>query len=77
MNDRFLVCTKPFNLKHTILYTIIDMEKEIRGPENLIFGLGAETDQQCEQMLERLTKGESEVSQRRSIPLKIFTIHCP
>lgn len=29
MNERFLVCTKPFNLSHTVLYTVVDMEREM------------------------------------------------
>ena len=36
-NDRFVVCTKPFNLKHTVLYTIVDLKEKIRGTNNLIF----------------------------------------
>jgi hypothetical protein len=51
---RFAICTKPFNPKHTVLYTVIDFEENVRGTENLIFGLGAETRQQCEDMLDRL-----------------------
>lgn len=50
----FLVCTKPFNPAHTVLYTIVDLEENVRGTENLIFGAGAETREQCEEMLDRL-----------------------
>ncbi len=77
MDDRFLICTKPFNLRHTVLYCIVDTKEEIRGTENLVFGFGAETDEQCEEMLKRLQDGETEVSHRNRIPLRIFTIHCP
>ena len=70
-NERFAVCTKPFNLLHTVIYTIIDRERGIRGTENLIFGLGAETGEQCEEMIERLTSGETEVSRRNAIRLDI------
>jgi hypothetical protein len=62
---RFAICTKPFNLKRTVLYTVIDFEENVRGTENLIFGLGAETRQQCERMLNRLNghsdSGDSEL----------------
>jgi len=68
-NDRFMVCTKPFNLKHTVLYTIIDLCLNIRGTENLVFGLGAETKEQCVEMVLRLESGESEISRRNQIPL--------
>jgi IS1 family transposase len=70
-NVAFAVCTRPFNLKKTVWYTIIDWHNNIRGAENLIFGFGATTDDDCLEMLERLTMGDSEVSSRNSIPLKI------
>ena len=71
IGKRYAVCTKPFNLKNTVLYTIIDIEKKIRGTENLIFGFGAETDDQCREMLLRLESGETEISHRNWIPLII------
>lgn len=71
-DDRFLVCTKPFNPKRTVLYTIVDFENEIRGTENLIFGMGFETKTKCEEALARLQSGESEVSHRNRIPLRIM-----
>lgn len=75
-DDRFAVCTKPFNPRKTVLYTVIDLERDVRGTENLIFGMGAETKELCEEMLERLKSGESEVSYRNWCNLdieKIFT----
>lgn len=38
-NSRFAIMTKPFNAKKTYLYTISDLERGVRGPCNLIFGL--------------------------------------
>lgn len=38
---RFIVCTKPFNARKTVLYTAIDLARNVRGTENLIFGFGA------------------------------------
>ena len=64
-NVAFAICTKPFNARKTVLYTIVDWEQGIRGPENLVFGLGAETDEQLKDMLEGLSNGESEVSTSR------------
>ena len=61
--------------ERTVIYTIIDLVKNVRGPENLIFGLGAETRSQCEEMLTRLTqpfeKAITEVSYRHRLPLDI------
>lgn len=70
-NVAFAVCTKPMNAQKTKLYTVIDWNKQIRGTENLIFGMGAETKEQCDEMLERLTQGETEVSHRHQVPLNI------
>lgn len=70
-NDRFAICTKPFNPKKTVIYSIIDIKKQIRGTENLIFGFGAETKEQCEDILERLTTGESKISHRNWTKLNI------
>lgn len=78
---RYLVCTKPFNPARTVLYTIVDLEDKRRGPENLVFGIGAETREQCEEMLDRLEgagmdDGQwfTELSHRRSIPLVVQSV---
>lgn len=73
-NERFAICTKPFNLQKTVLYTICDWEKGIRGTENLVFCMGFETTEGCEEALERLTSGESEVSQRNYVELDIYSM---
>ncbi len=70
-NVAFVILTKPMNAKKTVLYTIIDWESGVRGTENLIFGMGAETDKECEEMLERLTNAESEISSRNHIDIDI------
>lgn len=74
-SERYTICTKPFNARKTVLYTIIDWKEQRRGPENLVFGMGAETDEQCLEMLVRLLDGRdgrSEVSYRRDAPLDRF-----
>lgn len=73
---RYLICTKPFNLQRTVLYCIVDFKEDVRGPENLIFGFGAETREQCEEMLKRLQRDTgvgflTEVSHRHRIPLAV------
>lgn len=37
-NERFLICTKPFNAQKTFLYTIVDLEDRRRGPDDKVFG---------------------------------------
>ncbi len=71
MNDRFAVCTKPFNPRKTVLYTVVDFRDRVHGPEALIFQRGAETDEQCHAMLERITSGETEISRRNRIELDL------
>ncbi len=70
-NRRWAVCTKPFNAQKTVLYTVIDFQKQIRGTENLVFGMGAETRELCEEMLKRLASGETAVSSRNFVKLDI------
>jgi hypothetical protein len=41
---RFAILTKPFNLRHTVLYSVIDFERGVRGRDNY-YGLGYETDE--------------------------------
>jgi len=36
-DDRYLICTKPFNPKKTVLYTIVDLERLVRGTNNMVF----------------------------------------
>lgn len=77
VGTRYAVCTKPMNAKQTVLYTVCDFEERVRGTENLIFGMGAETDEDCCEMLERLEgrakdhPTSTEVSHRNRIPLRI------
>lgn len=58
-------------------YTIIDRRENIMGRENLIFSIGAETDEQCEEMLQRLTSGETEISQRYRQPFEAEKYYIP
>lgn len=70
-DDRFIICTKPFNPQHTVLYTIIDLQNKWRGPDNMVFCSGYESDEDCTERLTELQSGEIEVSRRRGIPLDI------
>ena len=73
-DERFAICTKPFNLKQTVLYTIIDPERQVRGTENLIFCMGFETTNDCQEALGRLQSGESEVSYRNWCHLDVVRV---
>lgn len=73
-NSRYLICTKPFNLKHTVLYTIVDLDKNIRSTNNLVFNIYDYTNQNdIDQCLKDLTD-ENHVcglSRRNKIDLDI------
>lgn len=68
---RFAVLNKPFNPKKTVIYTVVDLQEGVRGTENLVFGMGAETPEQCAEMLARLESGQTEVSHRNRVNLEI------
>ena len=70
-DDRYIICTKPYNPKHTVIYFIIDLERKVRGTDNMIFCFGYETREQCEANLELLQKGTMSVTYRNVVPLDI------
>jgi len=73
-NERYVICTKPLNCLKTVLYTIIDFKENIRGAEDLVLCMGFETKEGCQEALERLITGVSEVSYRNRIPLSIESL---
>ena len=70
-DDRYIICTKPFNPKHTVIYFIIDLIRKVRGTDNMIFCNGYETQEQCGDNLKRLQDGLIEVSYRNVVPLDV------
>ena len=70
-DERFIICTKPFNAQHTVIYFIVDLVEKRRGPDNMIFCSGYETDEDCKERLRELQNAEIEVSYRRGIALDI------
>lgn len=48
---RFAILTKPFNLKRTVLYSVIDFKRGVRGRDDH-YGLGYETDELVAEALE-------------------------
>ena len=82
-DERYLICTKPFNLKHTVLYTIVDLKENIRGADNYWKWGGYfeySKKEECEHCLKALTEGyvdefgfwaDVEISHRNRIELNI------
>lgn len=71
-SDRYIICTKPFNLKKTVLYTIVDLERLVRGTNNMIFNpydyAKRENIQEC---LKDLESEITEVSHRNCVKLDV------
>jgi hypothetical protein len=72
-DERYAICTKPFPLQKTYIYTIVDFEGQERGPDDRIFGPMYAYDDAEEALkgLQELHNGMLELSSRRSVPLKI------
>ena len=70
-DDRYIICTKPYNPEHTVLYFIVDLKDKWRAPDNMIFCFGYETDEDCRARLKDLQDGTIELSSRRGITLDI------
>lgn len=71
-DERYAIMVKPFNARKTYLYAITDLEKKLRGPCDLIFGLPCpvDTPEGAAEALEMLRTGEMTVSGRRYKPLE-------
>ena len=65
-NEKFAICTKPYNFQpQTVIYTIVDFEWGMRGMDNMIFGIYSYySDEECEEALQALINGELEVSSK-------------
>lgn len=73
-SDKFLICTKPFNLKNTVLYTIIDLERLVRGANNLIFNpYDYTSEKDMNDCIVDLESGKTEVSHRNCVKLDVQT----
>jgi hypothetical protein len=66
-DERYIIATKPFNLRHTVLYFIIDLVRKMRGPDNMIFCFGDESDENIADRLKELQSEKIEVSTRRGV----------
>ena len=68
-DNRYIICTKP--CFGTVLYFIVDLKEKWRGPDNMIFCSGYESDDECRERLLELQTGRIQLSMRRGIPLDI------
>lgn len=76
-DERFAICTKPFNLQQTCLYTIIDWTKGQRNRNNMVFNPYDYTKQEdIERCLRDLSDPEHvcEISRRGAVDLDIVKV---
>lgn len=57
VSERFVIVTSPFNLRHAVLYSVLDWERGVRGPDDH-YGVGYETDEEIADALRRLNLPE-------------------
>lgn len=71
-SDRFLICTKPFNPKKTCLYTIIDLDRLVRGTNDRIFNpYDYMIQEDIDECMEDLISGKVEATHRNCILLDV------
>ena len=71
-SDRYLICTKPFNLKKTCLYTIVDLERLVRGTNDRIFNpYDYMIQEDIDECLNDLESGDIEVAHRNYVKLDV------
>lgn len=75
-DERFAIATKPHF--GTVLYTILDKEKKVCGPDNLVFSNGYEKQEDIDYNLRHLQGLEGpdplEVSYRRAVRLDVRSV---
>jgi hypothetical protein len=72
-DGRWVICTKPFNLRRTVIYTVIDFDSGVRGPDNCL-GLGYETEDQIAAAMVKFEAGDAEVSVRYDAYLDVESV---
>jgi hypothetical protein len=73
-DHRYLICIKPFNLKQTYLYSIVDLEKGIRGADNYYGKFNYEDYDECIEAIIELHTGEMGLSYRNWCKLNVKMI---
>lgn len=69
-------CTKKEaleDLQNLLIYTIVDLEEQIRGADNYNSWSDYSTQKECEEVLNALNSGEVSISHRNRLKLNICT----
>lgn len=78
-DDRYAVLTHQadFRPKGRLKYCVIDQDRQVRGPINLVghgYGDGTFSDQECAALLAEMQSGALEVTWRNPAPLEILAL---
>ena len=63
-NNRYILAVKPFNLQHTYLYVLVDIEEMVRGADNFKCYGDYSNLKEAAEILKLCNNGEIEVSYR-------------
>lgn len=75
-DGRYAICTKPYNFKKTVIYTIIDFKNNIRSTNNLVFNMyDYKILNDINECLNDLKTGDVELSRRNSVELDITKVY--
>lgn len=75
-DERWLVCTKPFNARKIVIYTIVDLKNLVRGRDNELYCGDYMTRKLCEGALAKLQAGALELSRRHPpVPAKVVGVY--
>ena len=66
-DDRYLICTKPFNIfPNTVVYTIVDLKEGIRGTDGYSIGpYSYYSDEDCNAFLKELQEADALCSEAK------------
>lgn len=73
-DSRYILAVKPFNLQHTYLYVLVDMEEMVRGADNYKCYGDYSNMEEAAEILKLCNDGEIEVSYRNFRRLDIEKI---
>lgn len=78
VNERFAILTKPFNIQHTVIYTIVDFKSGTRNRNNFVFNpYDYSLQEDIDECMLDLLNGECQLSHRGIVsyePVKIKSI---
>ena len=78
VDQRYVILTRQadFQPKDVIFYSIIDWERGVRGPCNLIFGFDVSPPDGPDNLLDALNTEHVEVSSRNYIQAEVVEVRC-